>query len=185
MTDQNLVSFIKESLKKGITKSEINNTLLAKGWKKEKISEAFNVTDIKAPSVINRGVKYYKRLLFIFPGIIFLLGFILIGISFLKPQKIEPNWKVYVYDHDTNQPIIGAKVTLWTYHGGWTGCAMSAWPETDQTGYVYFGGWAPSGVCNITIYKDGYINNGISDEQLATLNTGKVHTVHLKLQKIE
>jgi len=200
MIDKNLISFIRESLKQGSSKSDIENTLLAKGWKKEMVSEALKVADIKVSSLVDRILKYSKKVLFIFLGIIFLLGFILIGISFLNPQKIEPNWKVYVYDLDTNQPIVGAKVIVRTYAASfnyWVGCIESAKSETDQNGYVFLGGINSNKVCDITVHKDGYIDNGISDDQLATRDPGssslsskrfpldkEVHAVHLKTTKI-
>jgi uncharacterized protein (TIGR02145 family) len=53
MIDQNLVSYIKESLKQGSTRSDIENTLLAKGWQGDIISEGFKTIEISKPESTN------------------------------------------------------------------------------------------------------------------------------------
>jgi photosystem II stability/assembly factor-like uncharacterized protein len=78
MTDQNLVSFIKESLKQGGTRSDIEKSLLDKGWQVHSIQEGFQ--EIKDHD--NSENSYIKKAhLGIFSAVTFLiLTYTLFGI---------------------------------------------------------------------------------------------------------
>jgi len=56
MADQNLVSFIKTSLKKGSSEEDITKTLLDEGWQNEMISEGFKKIEISRSENINNPV---------------------------------------------------------------------------------------------------------------------------------
>lgn len=82
MIDQNLVSYINESLNQGSTRSDIENVLLEKGWKKEMIDEGFNTIDQKSatssPTIaFNDRKSTSRKLLIIVGGIVIVLALIL------------------------------------------------------------------------------------------------------------
>lgn len=94
MLDQNLVSYIKESLNQGSIRPDIEKALLSNGWQKEMIDEGFNTIEQKPitpssalPSSNWRAIN--KRPLIIICSIIFILALIFTGYKIYTRPKLE------------------------------------------------------------------------------------------------
>ncbi len=61
MIDQNLVSFIQESLKRGSSKDEIEKSLLAKGWLPAQIAQGFAIVTGQEPEDPSKEFTFAKR----------------------------------------------------------------------------------------------------------------------------
>ncbi|QQS60025.1 hypothetical protein IPN41_02755 [Candidatus Falkowbacteria bacterium] len=116
MIDQNLVSYIKESLNQGCTRADIENALLSSGWKKEMIDEGFNsipLEELKAIKIEPSSKKslYLKLLLIVFSVgigavlvyIVFILYFTTSTIPVLK--KALDNFPLQSDYETNNYPI--------------------------------------------------------------------------------
>lgn len=116
MIDQNLVSYIKESLNQGCKRVDIENALLSSGWKKEMIDEGFNSIPLEELKAIKIGPSskkslYLKLLLIVFSVgigavlvyIVFILYFTTSTIPVLK--KALDNFPLQSDYETNNYPI--------------------------------------------------------------------------------